>query len=183
MYINSHKTIQQIEHCLTDKAEDLRKAYAHTLRLQSQLLALIYDAEVFSPPAGQKRLAEHHSHGQCNGKTVTLILEEPLPSLKRLSEAVEEHWKAMIHTAISKAAQQEPLPYFPRAMVEIEIVTPKGTDNTKVWDTSNRALQLVFNNLKGIFFHDDNLEHMAFSVVGRWGEKGVTIIRISAFDR
>ena len=183
MYINSHKTIQQIEHCLRDNAEDLRKAYAYTLRLQSQLLALIYDAEAFSPPAGQKQLADRHSHGQFVDGTVMLTMDEPLPSMKRLSEAVEEHWKAMIHTAISKAAQQEPLPYFPRAMVEIEIVTPKGTDNTKVWDTSNRALQLVFNNLKGIFFHDDDLEHMAFSVVGRWGEKGTTIIRISGFDK
>ena len=27
------------------------------------------------------------------------------------------------------------------------------------------------------------MEHMAFSVVGRWGEKGVTIIRISELDK
>ena len=26
------------------------------------------------------------------------------------------------------------------------------------------------------------MEHMAFSVVGSWGEQGVTIIRVSAFD-
>jgi hypothetical protein len=35
----------------------------------------------------------------------------------------------------------------------------------------------------GIFFEDDNMEHMAFSVVGRWGEKGATIIRISEFNK
>ena len=34
-------------------------------------------------------------------------------------------------------------------------------------------------NLKGIFFEDDNMEHMAFSVEGRWGERGVTTIRIT----
>ena len=39
------------------------------------------------------------------------------------------------------------------------------------------------NNLKGIFFKDDNMEHMAFSVIGRWGEKGVTIIRVLDFDQ
>ena len=70
-----------------------------------------------------------------------------------------------------------------KAMVEIEIITPKGTNNAQAWDTSNRAIQLILNNLKGIFFRDDDMEHMAFSVVGKWSEKGVTIIRISAFDK
>ena len=108
-----------------------------------------------------------------------LKIDEPLPSMKKLTEAVEEHWKAMIHAAISDAAAQEPLPYFEKAFVEIEIVTPRGSDNARVWDTSNRAIQVILNNLKGIFFHDDDMEHMAFSVVGRWGEKGATILRIS----
>ena len=89
----------------------------------------------------------------------------------------------MIHAAIADTARQEPLPYFDKAFVEIEIVTPKGSNNTQVWDTSNRAIQVILNNLKGIFFQDDNMEHMAFSVVGRWGEKGVTIIRISDFEQ
>ena len=87
--------------------------------------------------------------------------------------------KAMIHAAISDVAAQEPLPYFEKAFVEIEIVTPRGSNNARVWDTSNRAIQVILNNLKGIFFRDDDMEHMAFSVVGRWGEKGVTILRIS----
>ena len=182
MYINIEKTLEQIWNCAAD-ITDLHKAYELTLRLQSQLLALIYDTEVFSGPTGQERLADRKSFGQCNTGTVTLVLEEPLPSMKRLTEAVEEHWKAMIHAAISKAAQQESLPYFEKAMVEIEIITPKGTNNAQAWDTSNRAIQLILNNLKGIFFRDDNMEHMAFSVVGKWGEKGVTIIRISAFDK
>ena len=103
--------------------------------------------------------------------------------MKRLTEALEEHWKEMIHVAIADTAQQKPLPFFDKAFVEIEIVTPKGSNNTQVWDTSNRAIQVILNNLKGIFFQDDNMEHMAFSVVGRWGEKGVTIIRISDFEQ
>ena len=110
---------------------------------------------------------------------MTLRIDEPLPSMKKLTEAVEEHWKAMLHAAISDAAAQEPLPYFEKAFVEIEIVTPRGSNNARVWDTSNRAIQVILNNLKGVFFRDDDMEHMAFSVVGRWGEKGVTILRIS----
>ena len=67
--------------------------------------------------------------------------------------------------------------------MEIEIITPRGSDNARLWDTSNRAIQVILNNLKGILFEDDNMEHMAFSVVGRWGEKGVTIIRVSELDQ
>ena len=114
--------------------------------------------------------------------SVTLTIDEPLPSMKRMTEAIEEHWKAMLHAAIEETAQQRPLPYFDKAMVEIEIVTPRGSNNAKLWDTSNRAINVIINNLKGIFFEDDNMEHMAFSVVGRWGEKGVTIIRVLDFD-
>ena len=103
--------------------------------------------------------------------------------MKRLTEAIEEHWKAMLHTSIEEAAQQGPLPCFDKTMVEIEIVTPRGSDNARLWDTSNRAINVIINNLKGIFFEDDNMEHMAFSVVGKWGEKGATIIRILDFDK
>lgn len=99
--------------------------------------------------------------------------------MKRLTEAIEEHWKAMIHGAIEQAARQGPLPHFQKAFVELEIVTPRGSNNARLWDTSNRAINVVINNLKGIFFEDDNMEHMAFSVVGRWGEQGVTSIRIT----
>ena len=35
-------------------------------------------------------------------------------------------------------------------------------------DTSNRAINLIINNLKGIFFRDDDFEHMAFRVVAKW---------------
>ena len=131
----------------------------------------------------EKCLAQEQINGRNNGTSVTLIINEPLPSMKRLTEAVEEHWKAMLHAAIEEAARQEPLLYFDKAMVEIEIVTPRGSDNARLWDTSNRAINVIINNLKGIFFEDDNMEHMAFSVVGRWGEKGATIIRILDFDK
>lgn len=185
MNINLKKTIAQIERCLPDNGiahvDQLRKMYDLTLRLQSQLLSVIYDIETFGESTEQ--IANAHSSGKNKNSAVTLAITEPLPSMKRLPEAVEEHWKAMIHAAIGEAAQQRPLPYFDKAMVEIEIITPRGSDNAQLWDTSNRAIQIILNNLKGIFFEDDNMEHMAFSVVGGWGEKGATIIRILDFDK
>ena len=87
----------------------------------------------------------------------------------------------MIHAAIQEAATQERLPRFDRAFVQIEVTTPRGSNNCQLWDTCNRAVNLVINNLKGIFFWDDDLEHMAFSVVGAWGETGRTVVRISRF--
>lgn len=183
MYINLQKTLTAIERCLaadsTAGISKLRMMYDLTLRLQSQLLGVIYDLESFSPTAGQECLAASHSGGTSENRVVMLTIHEPLPSMKYLTEALEEHWKAMIHAAIEEAAQQEPLPYFEKAMVEITVVTPRGRNNANIWDTSNRAINVIINNLKGIFFLDDNMEHMAFSVVGAWGEKGVTILRIS----
>lgn len=67
-------------------------------------------------------------------------------------------------------------------MVIVEVVTPRGTNNSRVWDTSNRAINLVINNLKGIFFRDDDYENMAFGVVANWGEIGRTTIQICEFS-
>ncbi len=187
MNIDLKKTLAQIESNLAgDGLPDigqLHKMYDSSLRLQSQILAVIRDRESFSPLSEQDRLAAAHSAGCQANDVLTLTLREPLPAMKKLTEAIEEHWKDMIHSAIRQAAQQGPLPYFEKAFVEIEIVTPKGSNNVRVWDTSNRAIDVVINNLKGIFFHDDDMEHMAFSVVGRWGEEGTTMIRVSDFDR
>ena len=185
MNICLKKTIAQIDRCLpndnTADAGQLRKMYDLTLRLQSQLLSVIYDMETFG--GSTERISNTHSGGENKDSVVTLTIAEALPSMKRLTEALEEHWKTMLHAAIAEAAQQKPLLYFDKAMVEIEIITPRGSDNARLWDTSNRAIQVVLNNLKGIFFEDDNMEHMAFSVVGRWDEKGATIIRVLDFDR
>ncbi len=187
MNIDLKKTLAQIERKLVDgeppDTGQLHKMYDLSLRLQSQILGLIRDCESFSAPVEYERLAAAHSAG-CHGNGIlTLTLREPLPAMKKLTEAIEEHWKDMIHSAIKLASGQSPLPRFEKAFVEIEIVTPKGSNNVRVWDTSNRAINVVINNLKGIFFYDDDMEHMAFSVVGRWGEEGVTVIRISDFDR
>ena len=87
----------------------------------------------------------------------------------------------MIHDAIAQESQTG-LPYFKKAFVLIRIWTPQGTNNKRVWDTSNRAINVVINNLKGIFFDDDDFEHMACGAVADWGEIGHTEIRICAID-
>lgn len=175
MYINIEKTLAAISRDLLKEKgpgiTELKRAYAQTLWLQSQLLSLIYDAEAFGRSVQEKPFAWEMARGTNAGTEVALTIREPLPSMKRLMEDIEEHWKAMIHEAIEQAARQGPLPHFKKALVEMEIVTPQGSDNARLWDTSNRAINVVINNLKGIFFEDDNMEHIAFSVVGKWGNR------------
>ena len=183
MNIDLRKTIDRIARCLPEEQmptlAELDKMYDLTLQLRSQLLGVICDTEIFGGAPRQVRLAERRCGGLSDGTTVSLLFNEPLPATKGLSATVEEHWLDMLHNAIHKASVGSPLPYFKKAFVQIEIITPKGTDNAHVWDTSNRAIQVILNNLKGILFYDDDMEHMAFSVLGSWGERGVTIVRIS----
>ena len=105
------------------------------------------------------------------------MIPEALPGLKELTGAVEEHWTHMIHEAIAQQAKIG-IPHFEKAHVHIRITTPRGTNNRKVWDTSNRAINVIINNLKGIFFDDDDFEHMSCSVDASWGETGMTEVRI-----
>ena len=118
---------------------------------------------------------------QTEKKMVVLTIPEPLSARKELTSNVEEHWIQMIHDAIAQESKTG-LPYFEKAFVLIWIQTPRGTNNKRVWDTSNRAINVVINNLKGIFFDDDDFEHMACGVVADWGEIGQTEIRICALQ-
>ncbi len=144
-----------------------------------QIIGVKYNMKQYGAPVENKNLKQEICR---NKQTVTLSIPEPLPGLKELTAAVEEHWVTMIHDAIEKESITG-IPKFQKAMVMIEITTPRGTDNPRVWDTSNRAINLIINNLKGIFFRDDDFEHMAFSVVANWGEIGRTSIRICEFQQ
>lgn len=177
MRIDLNKTLERIEKSLPREGEItfgmLEKAYEQTLRLRSQLLGIMYDMMDFgSATKAPEAFAQNESD-----RIVRLLIPEPLPGLKELTAAVEEHWVRMIHEAISQQAQTG-IPYFEKAFVLIRIHAPRGTNNAKVWDTSNRAINVVINNLKGIFFEDDNFEHMACGVIADWGEIGQTEIRI-----
>ena len=178
MYIDLKKTLSQIEKALPQEGvqdlSKLQKAYDTTLRLRSQIIGVIYDMTQYSGPAINDSPKQEI---RSNKQIVTLIIPEPLPGMKELTAAVEEHWVTLIHDAIEKESITG-IPKFQKAMVMIEITTPRGTNNPRVWDTSNRAINLIINNLKGIFFKDDDFEHMAFSVVAKWGEIGRTTIRV-----
>lgn len=67
MYINLKQTLTQIERCLSDAgaldSRQLCRMYDLTLRLQSQVLAVIHDLEAFSPQPGKESLAAAHSAG------------------------------------------------------------------------------------------------------------------------
>ena len=183
MNIDLNKTLKAIERRLTAEdvsVDDLQRAYDNVLRLRSQLLGVIYDLEMFNLRNGDMTLAENQTSGLAISDAVVLTIAEPLPSMKDLTSVVQEHWVNLIHVAIGKAARERDLPFFEKAFVWIEVTTPRGTNNTRIWDTSNRAVNLVINNLKGTFFADDNLEHMAFGVIGKWSETGSTSVRVLA---
>ena len=179
MPTNLQKTLQAIEENLpADKPlsfEMLEKAYEQSLWLRSHLLGVMYDMMDFGT-APKRSFTVPFSQTDMKSY-VSLLIPEPLPGLKELTGKVEEHWIQMIHEAIARKAKTG-IPYFEKAHVHIHITAPRGTHNSKVWDTSNRAINVIINNLKGIFFDDDDFEHMSCSIEACWGKIGMTEIRI-----
>ena len=180
MFIDLHKTLERLEANLPVfrkiTIEMLEKAYEQTLWLRSHIIGIMYDMIDFGS-ASKRTIGEVSVSQTDNHRVVCLMIPEPLPGLKELTGAVEEHWIRMIHEAIAQQAKIG-IPYFEKAHVHIRITSPRGTNNRKVWDTSNRAINVIINNLKGIFFDDDDFEHMSFSVEASWGKMGMTEVRI-----
>ena len=186
MFLNLKTTLKKIEKLITEAngidEKKLTRAYEETLRLRSQLIGILDDIEEFAPMRQTENSSVPSPQTEMVDQRVVVIkINEPLPALKELTEAVELHWVKLIHKAIAEESKTG-IPKFSKAFVLIEITTPRGTKNTKVWDTSNRAINVIINNLKGIFFEDDNFEHMACGIVADWGGIGETIIRICVLD-
>ena len=161
----------------TQDYDQLDKLYELAMRFRSQILAVKYDMLDFGS-AKRKPISEAASGSQTETKNmVTLMIPEPLPARKELTSSLEDHWIRKIHEEIARESQTG-IPYFEKAFVLIRIYAPRGTNNAKVWDTSNRVINVIINNLKGIFFDDDNFEHMACGIVADWGEPGRTEVRI-----
>ena len=181
MHIDLRKTLKLMEKNLppegTQDEKQLDKLYELAMRFRSQILAVKYDMLDFGS-AKRKPIVEAALDVQTKNKSmVTLVIPEPLPARKELTGALENHWIQMIHEAIAQEAETG-IPRFEKAFVLIRIYAPRGTNNAKVWDTSNRAINVIINNLKGIFFDDDNFEHMACGIVADWSETGMTEVRI-----
>lgn len=186
MFLDLMKTLKTIEKSINEAngidAKKLNRAYEETLRLRAQLVGIIDDIEDFGRSQQPKAERPACIHTDVTDKrVVTIKINEPLLALKELTETVELHWVKLIHRAIAEESKTG-IPKFKKAFVLIEITTPKGTKNQKVWDTSNRAINVIINNLKGIFFEDDNFEHMACGIVADWGGIGETIIRVCELD-
>ena len=180
MFIDLHKALERVEENLPKDRritfEMLEKAYEQTLWLRSHILGVMYDMIDFGS-ATKRTIGEVSVSQTDSAKMVCLVIPEPLPGLKELTGTLEEHWVRMIHEAIAKQAKIG-IPRFEKAHVHIRITAPCGTNNSKVWDTSNRAINVIINNLKGIFFDDDDFEHMSCSIEASWGKMGMTEIRI-----
>ena len=180
MFIDLHKALKKIEKNLPADGkitfEMLEKAYVQTLWLRSHILSVMYDMIDFGS-APQRTIGEVSLSQTDSDKVVCLVIPEPLPGLKELTGTVEEHWARMIHEAIAQQSKIG-IPYFEKAHVHIRITAPRGTNNQKVWDTSNRAINVIINNLKGIFFDDDDFEHMSCSIEASWGKIGMTEVII-----
>ena len=184
MFIDLHKALERVEENLPKDRritfEMLEKAYEQTLWLRSHILGVMYDMIDFG--SATKRIIGEVSVSQTDSnQMVCLVIPEPLPGLKELTGTVEENWARMIHEAIAKQAKIG-IPRFEKAHVHIRITAPRGTNNSKVWDTSNRAINVIINNLKGIFFDDDDFEHMSCSIEASWGKIGMTEIRCCDYN-
>lgn len=94
-YIDLNKILMSIGACFPTASEpslnQLCQMYDLTLRLMSQELAVIYDRGSFGGQTGQRPLAEQQSTGTNSNAVVTLTFQQPLPSMKKLTEALEEH--------------------------------------------------------------------------------------------
>ena len=184
MFIDLHKALERVEENLPKDRritfKMLEKAYEQTLWLRSHILGVMYDMMDFGS-ASKRTIGEVSVSQTGSDKMVCLVIPEPLPGLKELTGTLEEHWTRMIHEAIAKQAKTG-IPRFEKAHVHIRITAPRGTNNSKVWDTSNRAINVIINNLKGIFFDDDDFEHMSCSVEASWGKIGMTEIRCCDYN-
>ena len=180
MFIDLHKTLERIKDNIPAGRrvtfEMLEKAYEQTLWLRSHILGVMYDMIDFGS-ATKRTIGEVSVSQTGSDKMVCLVIPEPLPGLKELTGTVEEHWTRVIQEAIAKQAKIG-IPRFEKAHVHIRITAPRGTNNSKVWDSSNRAINVIINNLKGIFFDDDDFEHMSCSIEASWGKIGMTEVRI-----
>ncbi len=185
MNLAPEKTVEKLSKLLGDREQinyaKLKKANKEILTLRSQVIGLMNDMEEYgyggAPPPRKPTTQTYF----VEKRSVTLVIPEPLPAQRELSSALEQHWVSMIQEAIAKEAETG-IPKWEKAHVLIDITTPRGTRNYQVWDTSNRAINVIINNLKGVFFKDDNFEHLSCGIEARWGGIGETKLYICAYE-
>ena len=169
------KTLRDIERRLPEDREptqrELRQAYDTVLRLRSQVLAALQDREDFEGAQGPdgERIAAQKSGGALWGRTVILSFQEPLPSQKGTDGGGGGILVDMLHAAFQKVAEQGASP-FSKGPGGDPHRNAQGQRQHEGMGHLQRAIQVILNNLKGVFFPDDDMEHMAFAVAGHWAE-------------
>jgi len=106
-----------------------------------------------------------------------IFIGQELPHKKSREEQFE--FVKKLHEKIDKPEEVE---MFDRAIVSIIICLPYGCPKNKVWDVDNRAINLILNNLKGIFFEDDDYFHLSLFVCGKKSLKADTVILIDSLS-
>ena len=84
----------------------------------------------------------------------------------------------MAHVSMNKAKEKRIPPDYSGGILSVNANTFLTVCRVRIWDTSNRAINVIINNLKGIFFDDDDFEHMSCSIEACWGKIGITEVRI-----
>jgi len=175
------KNIKTLERKLADF--DLRTSYDLASKIKYGIIRLGEEILPFAPELAPDGGFFCKVDGFVDDGIVRLEIGEELPHKKaEMSVIGNEYWLKLIHTSIARLAEKSTVPRFEQAFIGIYTAMPKGYNNTRIWDTSNRAIDLILNNLKGCFFSDDNIEHMAFSVVGGWSLEPKTVIFIGDFS-
>ena len=177
---NLHSLENKLQNLKDD--DDIRIAYDYATKIKNGILTFHQDIHFGQPEEMYASLLNEVDGYVAVGGIAVLIVGEALPHTKtEMTGAAIAHWQSCIHAAVRMLAQKGDVPRFDKAMVGIHVSMPRGANNSRIWDTSNRAINLVLNNLKGVFFPDDNIEHMAFAVVGSWSEQPKTAIYVGDF--
>ena len=177
------KNIRSLENKLQTliSENDIRIAYDYATKIKNSLLAL-HQERYFGMPQELTAPLLTPCDGYVDDGIAVLVIGEALPHTKtEMTGAVMGHWQSCIHAATAMLAERYPVPHFEKAVVGIHVAMPRGANNSRIWDTSNRAINLILNNLKGVVFPDDNIEHMAFAVVGSWAEQAETTVFVGDF--
>jgi len=107
-----------------------------------------------------------------------IFIDHELPHKKSRDEQFE--FVKKMHDEITKLNQPR---MFDHAMVSIIVCIPSDCANNKIWDVDNRAINLILNNLKGIFFVDDNYSNVSLFVCGKKSKEPETVILIDTYSR
>jgi len=125
-------------------------------------------------------MCKNLANGYRENRLVFLEIFETLPHTKHRAEEFE-HWQELIHSSIENLTDKCEKPFFEQAHMGL-LVEMQKNPRFKVWDISNRAVNFTVNNLKGIFFPDDDVEHLSIISAGRWSEIPKTTIILGEYS-